>query len=102
MPKKAQLRPSKIFHPASRTELHNVNTVSHTEVSVKEPLSAGLEPCQANEEETLIRCSTLSGPRWRHVLQNKASLVFTCCKLLSLSYSITYYFLSNRQAGGNV
>ena len=50
MPKKAQLRPSKIFHPTSTTEPHNVHTVFHTEVLVKEPLIAGLELCQADEE----------------------------------------------------
>lgn len=49
MPKKAQLRPSKIFHPTSTTELHNVHTVFRIEVLVKEPLIAGLEPCQADE-----------------------------------------------------
>lgn len=49
MPKKAQLRPSKIFHPTSTTELHNVHTVFHIEVLGKEPLVAGLEPCQADE-----------------------------------------------------
>lgn len=49
MPKKAQLRPSKIFHPTSATELHNVHTVFHTEVLVKEPLIAGPELCQADE-----------------------------------------------------
>lgn len=44
MPKKAQLRPSKIFHPTSTTQPHNVHTVSHTE-----PLIARLELCQADE-----------------------------------------------------
>lgn len=49
MPKKALLRPSKIFHPTSTTELHIVHTVFHIEVLGKEPLVAGLEPCQADE-----------------------------------------------------
>lgn len=49
MPKKAQLRPSKIFHPTSTTELYNVHTVFHMDVLVKEPLIAGLELCQEDE-----------------------------------------------------
>lgn len=49
MPKKARLRPSKTFHPTSTTELHNVHTVFHIEVLVKEPLIAGFELCQTDE-----------------------------------------------------
>lgn len=56
MPKKAQLRPCKIFHPTSVTELHNAHTVCHREVLLKEPLRA----CQAEERgnfNTMFPCS---------------------------------------------